>query len=85
MLSKEESDVIVHEIKIYEARINSWNKAIGRYKGWMLVSSKVEKLVMKEGYLTVKGYFCSKGYKMNRWESLSYDDDDKGEYGIKKN
>ena len=59
--------------------------ALGRYKGWTLMYQEEAKYI-NDGqieYSDAENYFKSKGFYLMRWESLSYDMDDRGEFAVK--
>lgn len=58
------------------------HRQIGRYQGWKLLGNAATK-ELKE-IPGSESYIESKGYKIRGWESISNDEDDKGDFGIKR-
>jgi len=57
--------------------------AIGRYKNYVLIDRKFGINHVEPNYVQVKEICQSLGYKLIRWSSLSQDEDDENEFGIK--
>jgi len=84
-MSQIEEDLSKQIIKQHKGGEKNAKTNLGRYQGYVLIHGDLAKRIEKFGYRKVKSNMYSLGYKMLRWESLSYDDDDNGEFGVKKN
>lgn len=58
-------------------------KGIGRYEGWMLICGQEAKVITYHFELCKK-CAADKGYHLIRWSSLSYDEDDRNDFGLRK-
>ncbi len=80
--SKDNSAFIIQQI-ITVAEKNRSNKAIGRYQGWGLIFTGPCHDWINQDYELAKSQLDIKGIKLNRWSSISYDEDDSNEFGVK--
>ncbi len=81
-ISKDDSALIIQQI-IMLAEASRTNNALGRYQGWALIFQGACYNWINEDYQRAKSELDSQNVKLNRWSSISQDQDDNNDFGVK--
>ena len=76
-----EKDII--EAIVKSAKRSKNNDAVGRYKDWGVVLDKPLRKWISEDYYHAQAVLASHNVDLRRWSSLSCDQDDYDDFGIK--
>ncbi len=74
--------LVENAILCYEQRKYRAEKAIGRYRGWVLIFGDLATEISKN-YSSIKEMLNKKNYQIIRWSNLSHDNDDGDDFGLR--